>query len=479
MTYTKKIAIVICSLFFITSCKKSLKEVPLDFVSPDNFFKNETEAKASVYSLYNTVINANAYNFSLYLLTDLSSPALDGIANPVNLSIDNFTYNASLAWLDYYQGAYVAIQRANLALERIPAISMDNTLKTAYLSEARFMRALHYFNLIRLFGDVPLVTSSAVDLNKASNNPRTDKQQIYSLIIDDLKFAETGLPLTYPPAEVGRSTKGAAKLLLSLVYLTRKEFDAARSKSKEVIDLGVYNLAANYRDVFDPAKKNNAEHIFSAQYKMFRVGAWFESILSPGGTTGCGFAENLAGANQTFYDTYPNTYRKEISMLTSYIKTTGDTLRYSRPFVKKFIAWGKEDVCFSGENNFPIMRYAEALLVYGEAENEVNGPTTEAYNAINQIRKRARTNASGIEDTTSLPNLSGLSKDAFRAAVYREREMELCFEGHGFFDLVRTNRLVSENKAFGKTNVAEKNMLFPIPQYALDANRGLVQNTGY
>lgn len=473
-----KIFAVSLTVLAVSSCKKQLDETPLDFAAPENFFKTEAEAKASVYSLYNTVVNANAYNFSIYLLADLPSPALDGITNPVNLSIDNFTFNASLAWLDAYQGAYTGIQRANLAIERIPAINMDVTLKNAYLGEARFMRALHYFNLVRLFGDVPLITAASIGLGTASGYPRTNKEQVYALIIDDLKFAENALPLNYPPTEVGRSTKGAAKLQLARVYLTRKEFDLARLKSKEVIDLGVYQLADNYRNVFDPATKNNAEHIFSAQYKMFRVGAWFESILSPGGTTGCGFAEGLAGVNQSFYDNYPNSYRKEISMLTSYTKTTGEVLTYSRPFVKKFIAWGPEDVCFSGENNFPIMRYAEALLIYSEAENEVNGPTTEAYNAINKIRKRGRTDASGVENVAALPDLAGLSKNDFRKAVYREREMELCFEGHGFFDLVRTDRLISENAAIGRT-VDPKYLYYPLPQYALDANKGLTQNPGY
>lgn len=272
------------------SCKSALEEKPLDFVTPENFFKTATEAKASVYGLYNTLINGNAYNVSLYFLADLPTPAVDGIANVNTIAIDNFTYDATLGFLDYYGGAYVGIQRANLILERVPAIAMNAAERDAYLGEARFMRALHYFNLIRLYGDVPLVTTAAVDLTAATNSPRTDKQQIYQLILDDLSFAEKALPVSYPPSEIGRATRGAAKLMLARAYLNQKEFDKARAKSKEVIDLGVYKLMTDYRDVFDPAKKNNTEHILSAQYKMFRIGAWFESILSPSGTTGCGFA---------------------------------------------------------------------------------------------------------------------------------------------------------------------------------------------
>ena len=479
MKRLQHIGLLLIALYLGGSCKSTLEEKPLDFVTPENYFKTASEAKAAVYSLYNTLINGNAYNVSLYFLADLPTPALDGIAYVHTVSTDNFTYDATLAYLDYYGGAYVGIQRANLILERVPAIAMNPAERDAYLGEARFMRALHYFNLIRLFGDVPLVTKAAVDLNVAVNNPRTAKEQIYQLIIDDLLFADKSLPTTYPPSETGRATQGAAKLMLARVYLTRKEFDKARAKSKELIDGGVYKLMADYRDVFDPAKKNNAEHILSAQYKMFRVGAWFESILSPGGTTGCGFAEGLAGVGQKFFDNYPSTYRKEVSMMTSYTTTDNKIITYTRPFIRKYTAWAKENVCFSGDNNFPIMRYAEALLVFAEAENEVNGPTAAAYEAINQIRKRARTRPTGVEDVAALPNLAGLSKDTFRQAVYREREMELCFEGHGFFDLVRTDRLISENLAIGKTNVSPKNLLFPFPLQALDLNKGLKQNTGY
>ena len=474
-----KFTFIILLSLFSTACKDALVEKPLDFTSPNNYFNNANEAKSAVYSLYNTLVNGNSYNVSMYFLADFPTPVLEGQGNPDAVALDNFTTGANVFQLDYYEAAYTGILRANLILERVPPIQMDPTERDALLGEARFMRALHYFNLIRFWGDVPLVTTSSLDLTKAVNNSRTDKAQIYNLIKEDLQFADKALPVSYPPTEVGRSTKGAAKLLLSKVYLTLKEFDLARTKSKELIDLGVYKLASDYRDVFDPAKKNNTEHILSAQYKMFRIGAWFESILSPPGTTGCGFAEGIASVGKKFYDEYPTSYRKEVSMLTSYISTSGKEFTYTKPYVKKYIAWGKEDACFSGENNFPILRYADALLVFAEAENEVSGPTTAAYDAINQIRKRARTYPNGKEDKVSLPDLSSLTKDTFRQAVYREREMELCFEGQGFFDLTRTGRLISENKAAGKANVAEKHLLFPFPQKALDLNQGLKQNPGY
>lgn len=480
MKFIKNFAILfVFVLGFGTSCENALEEKPLDFVSSANFFTSAAEAKAAAYSLYNTLINGNAYNVSLYFLADLPTPMVDGLVNVQTIAVDNFTYDASLAYLDYYEGAYLGILRANLMLERVPNIKMDAAERDAILGEARFVRALHYFNLVRLFGNVPLMLQSSISLDKAIDNPAVDKEQIYRVILEDLQFAERTLPTTYVASEVGRATRSAAKLLLAKMHLHRREFQQARDKSKEVMDSGLHRLMADYRDVFDPAKENNAEHILSAQYKQMRVGAWFESILSPAGTTGCGFAQDLAGVSQKFFDEYPNTYRKEVSMMTNYTTTDGKQITFNRPFIKKFIAWGRENVCFSGENNFPVLRYAEALLVFAEAENEVSGPNTAAYGAINQIRKRARTRPNGVEDVAALPDLANLSKDAFRQAVLRERDMELCFEGHGFFDLVRTGRLVSENRAAGRPGVSDKNLIFPFPQRALDLNKGLTQNPGY
>ncbi len=479
-----KIKYIILSLILTAvlpiGCDDLLEEQPLDFVSPENFYQNEREARFAAYSLYNTLVNRNSYNIALWRLNDYGTPALDGGTNNTNIALDQFSYDANLSEVNYWGEAYQAIMRANIILENVPGIQMDADERNAILGEARCIRAWHYFNLIRIFGDVPLRTQVDISLEEASDNPRIDKEIIYNLIFEDLAFAEEWLPVTYPSQEVGRATRGAAKTMLAKVHLTRGEFTQARDKAKEVIDLGVYRLMDDYRDVFDPDTKNNEEHILSAQYQKFRVGAWFESIISPAGSVPCGF--NQGTVNPDWYNTYPDTYRKEISMMTAFVNDNGDTVQvYERPFVKKYIAWSQLDRggCFSGENNFPILRYADVLLMYAEAENEISGPSQQAYDAINAVRKRARTSADGTEDLAALPDLDGLDQEGFRQAVYQERAWELCFEAHGWFDLVRTGRLVSVNQADGKTNVSETHNLYPLPQSALDQNNALIQNPGY
>jgi hypothetical protein len=476
--------ILICSLiatlFSINSCQDALEEVPLDFTSPENFYTNAKEARFGAYSLYNTLVNQFSYNLSLWRVNDYATNALDGGNTNAAIQLDQFSYDANIADINYWGEAYRSILRANLILENVPEITMNEAEKNAILAEAHAIRAWHYFNLVRLFGDVPLRTEVQISRQEASSNPRVDKEVIYDLILEDLTFAENNLPLEYPPSEVGRATQGAAKTMLAVVHLTRGEFQQARDKAKEVMDLGVYELMADYRDVFDPDTKNNAEHILSAQFQKFRVGAWFESVLSPAGSVPCGFSQGTV--NPEWYESFPDTYRKDISVMTEFVNDAGDTLQtYDRPYVKKYIAWSQLDRggCFSGENNFPILRYAEVLLIFAEAENEVNGPTPAAYEAINAVRERARTRPDGTEDVEALPDLAGLNQSDFRNAVYQEREWELCFEAHGWFDLVRTGRLIEVNQAAGKTNVSETHLLYPIPQSALDLNTALTQNPGY
>ena len=473
--YTSLLVFVI----LLTSCQDTLEEIPRDFVSPNNFFNNPTEAKAAVYSLYNTLANGDAYNISLWWLNTFATPNTVPMTNVDAQVMGNFNYDALHPNLDYYRGAFKAILRSNLILEKVPNILMDPTERNALLGEAKFMRGLHYFNMVRLFGDVPLMTSSTILLNEARNNPRVNKEDIYNLIIEDLQFASEWLPITYPSSEVGRATMDAAKTVLSLVHLTRKEFKEARDISKEIIDAGNYSLVADYRHLYDPAFKNNEEHILSAQYLLFRVGSWFDSWMSPPGSNGCGFADGQLSVNPEWYEQYPETYRKEISMMTTYVTTQGNLINYDRPYIKKFHAWGPEIYCYGNDLNFPIFRFAEVLLIFAEAENEVNGPSLAAYETINRVRKRARTYPDGSEAVDELPDLAGLSQAEFREAVYEEREMELCFEGKSWFDLVRTDRLVSVNQAAGRSNVSETHLVYPIPQFAMDQNRGLIQNPGY
>jgi len=332
---------------------------------------------------------------------------------------------------------------------------------------------LYYFNLVRLWGAVPLVLHDAtsVDITSLKTNQST-VAQVYQQIIADLTEAEN-LPATYTGADIGRATAGAAKSLLVKVYLTQKDWANTILKAKEVMNGGYgYALFANYADVFNKSAKNGKEHIFSAQFEA-NSGTGNTSTLM--GASFTGFAGkvpadlpadigvyNIFGAGDTrkavtFYKTFTN-------------PATGTTYTFASNYFRKYVDSTELSTPAQSGINFPILRYADVLLMYAEAVNETSGPTADAYNAINLVRNRAN-----IGDLTP-----GLTQSAFRDALYLERRKEFVQEAQRWFDLVRTGRLVEAvSKVAAKTGVSTKNYLFPIPQSEISINSGLIQNTGY
>jgi hypothetical protein len=255
-------------------------------------------------------------------------------------------------------------------------------------------------------------------------------------------------------------------------------------------------MLKNFKDVLDVTKKNGKEHIFSIQFKAGFATETLGSNISytfacrnpetnPNGNgkaSGSGVAAELQ-----WYNSIPDHFRKRYSMVKTYptpyypiIKAVGPAL--AGPTCMKF--WDPKYTTNVGgdDANWMVFRYADVLLMFAEADNEMNGPTSAAYDAVNQIRKRARDENSNKVDEPSevaeLPNLVGLSKEDFRIAVWKERDMELCFEGHHRWDLVRTKRFVQVLTASGR-NVKDANNLFPIPGFEIAANPNLTQNPGY
>jgi hypothetical protein len=365
---------------------------------------------------------------------------------------------------------------------------MDENLKKRYVAEAKFIRAMMYFNLVRFYGGVPLVTAETTSLENVEL-PRAKVEDVYALIESDLKEGEATLPKSYTGADIGRATQGAAKGLLAKVYLTRAGnttsspfWTQAAAKAKEVMDLGVYDLWANYADVFDLRNKGGRESLFEIMYLTDVLGNAHTTYWAPRSdprVPGTGFG--TIRPTKSLWDQFgPNDKRRDVTFLTSYVNpsnsATVNLTIESENFATAVSFWKLADlsskVYNGGGKSFPYMRFAEILLIYAEALNEVNSPTAEAYTAINRVRSRA-----GLSD------LGGLSKDQFRDAVLKERRVELAFEGHRWFDLVRTGRLIDAVKAetsFGRNpQIQPHHVLLPIPLVELGANKALVQNTGY
>jgi len=267
----KKIShLLILLIATLSACEKaidlSIKGIP----TVENFYQSENDAVAAVYSIYDVLGSVNQYNNTLWLIQDASSDdcyVRSNLNNPNLQQLDHFTITANNIYVgEAWQGSYSGISRANVAVEKIPEIEMDQYLKNQLLGEARFLRGLFYFNLVRLFGDVPLILNSYTSTEN-TDIERTDAETIYSTLINDFIFATENLSLSYSTGNnLGRATKGAALAMLAKVYLTRGEWSLAEEKAKEVIDLGIYDLYADYADNFKEANANGLESIFEVQF---------------------------------------------------------------------------------------------------------------------------------------------------------------------------------------------------------------------
>ncbi|RAJ97470.1 putative outer membrane starch-binding protein [Larkinella arboricola] len=475
----KNIPLFFLLLGLLSACEV-LDQRPESNFSPANFYKNADDAKAAVSSIYDPLNNANLYGQVMWIIQDQATDDAEwgngrSTANQPKNDLDKYTFTpATVTFQSLWSTVYTAINRANTVLARVPAIDMDNDLKNRYLAEAKFMRGFYYFTLVRLFGGVPLITTETTSLSNL-NVARASVDEVYAQIIQDFTDAETVLPTTYSTADRGRATKGAAKAFLAKVYLTRQEWPKASAKAKEVIDLGVYDLWANFADAFAIANKNGKEAVFEVQALSggFGEGSWMQGYMRPtfdrvNGVAGFGDdppTENL-------YHTYRADDKRRDVTLRLYSATGTPAAPASVLFpcyVNKYLdptATGNGD----GGNNYPIIRYPDVLLMYAEALNEQSANNADAYAVVNRIRNRA-----------GLPNLTpNLSQAQFRDSLLLERRLELAFEGHRWYDLARTKRLVAALKAQNPgIAVGEHHYLFPIPQTERDVNPLLTQNPGY
>jgi hypothetical protein len=508
--------------FGAVSCAK-LSEKPQSFIPASQFYKTQADAIAAttaVYSLLNGGSNTiqtpynTLFNTGMNFMGDDEGPGPGATNADVRSQAVLGHSSTGLRVLQIWQQHYAAIKKANIAIDTIPSISFDATLKARLVGESKFLRALYYFNLVRLFGDVPLVLHDQTSINLADLQiGRTPKAAVYTQIEKDLTEAFAALPVTYGSADIGRATSGAAKSLLAKVYLTEGKWLSAITAADAVIASGTYKLFTNYPDVFLPATKNGVEHIFSAQFKSNSLGQGNNqaprSVLTGIPGIVASYADqtvfyNVPDATKpdgidhffSVYKLYPaGDKRKTETFVTRFLspsngtyygklndpKIAGDSV----PFFNKY--WDPSIVGNLSESgaNVPIIRYAEVLLIDAEAENELNGPTIKAYDAINQVRSRA------IPGGTIT---SGLSQDQFRQAVYLERRLEFVFEYQRWFDLIREkdpsgtgyNHGILEASLLkvGKTNVSKgvagKFYLFPIPQQEIDNSNGkLIQNPGW
>lgn len=393
-------------------------------------------------------------------------------------------------WLDHYS----AINKCNIVLDRIKNDKSPLTSESIKLSgqaEARFIRAYTYFMLVRYFGGVPLIDSIAADQISSANVPRSSAAQVYALIESDLQFAAANLPASWESKFIGRLTSGAANGLLAKVYLTQKKWDLAKSTANLVIQSGLYDLSTPYSVIFGESGENSKESVFEVQAaatptEPTRYGVQYAANQGVRGTgnwnLGNGFnvpSTYLEAAYETgdprkartiLYSGGTSVYNETVPAglpNPSYNHKTLISPTYRARYLNNFGYW----------MNVRILRYADVLLMYAEASNELGGADNvqEALSKLEMVRSRARNG-----NNTILPKVTVTDQSDLRNAIRHERRIELAMEHERFFDLVRWGIAGPVLRAAGKGFVDGRDELIPIPQAQIDLSKGvLTQNPGF
>ncbi|WP_142687956.1 RagB/SusD family nutrient uptake outer membrane protein [Chitinophaga polysaccharea] len=470
--------------FLLSSCGKGFVDLkPISSITTSNFYQTAEDFKNALNGAYNSLMSGGTYGVDSYIFAEIRSdnsiPVASGSVTDQD-EFDRFYIRTTNPYINNrWSNSYTAIARCNAILGRIDPITMDDALKARYTAEAKFLRALFYFNLVRTFGDVPLVLKEITNPDDGYEYGRNPKADVYAQIEKDLTEAAQVLPVSYTGADVGRATQGAAKAILGRVLLTEKKYAAAATQLKSVIDLHQYALLPVYADFFKVSNKNSKEAIFDVQYKSGGVGLgnpWPNSFAPQ--NSGNAVIQFGGGGNNAPTDDLVNEYeagdqRKAATVATSYVNASGVTIPGN--FVKKY--FDVPAIANDNGNNIPVIRYADVILMYAECLNEAaytaNG---EAFTYLNDVRNRA---GLGNLTATQVP-----SQAAFRLAMEHERRVEFAFENLRWYDLVRTDRAIAvingKSTQINLVNpVTQQNQVFPIPQSQIDINKTkITQNEG-
>jgi len=458
-----------------------LDENPKTFISSANFYKSEGDFNAALKGIYVDIRNIS-------IEKDLREVFADYNDSPESAEQtgDLWKHNpSSNSWPIRYgwQYPYQMVNNANLILDALVNVELSASAESKIEGEAKFLRAFAYFQLVQLYGDLPLRTAPVKSLDE-TQKPKSPQAAVYDLIISDLTFAESNLPATV--TDVGRVYKEVATALLAKVYLTSAGFplnktanyNLAKTKALEVIGSPKFALKSNYSDVFHQ-DKYTSESIWEALFAPPTIGNSMHARTAP---TGNNTAILLPTA--ALISSFPlGDSRKEWGIKDGYTNAAGKKIAL-RTYYNKFIneKFFEDGVSPSTAGTLlgytaPIIRLAEMYLIVAEAENEMNGPAA-AYQYINKIRERARINKA---DVTHVPNLVNLSKEQFRAAVLMERKWELHLEGNAWFDLKRTQTFNKVQEARGAklvVPIGAYNNTWIIPDFEI-SNNNIEQNPSY
>lgn len=497
MKTTKYIIAVCMTLLVVTSCMdKFLDEEVYSNLAPSNFYKTENDAMAAVSAVYNNfqIFGNEWWNVGTCYMV-MTDAVTDIMYTHWWGAYEDYTYNSSSGEIaNIWNWCYNTNNNANIAINRIPDIEMSTDLKNRLIGEAKFLRALNYFNMVRLWGDVPYIDYEMQGFGDITDVSRTPKAEVYTKIIQDLTDAISVLPLSYSsPGDAGRVTRGAAKALLGKVYLTRGWGGGPSNINTADLQLAVnefedlmavpfeYELAADVRDIFDYTQENNPAngHIFSVQYSkgLGYEGSWLAQNMQAMELESAwwGFSApeswvQSAGGFEIFWEDgwkpVPVDNRLQY-LFEDYLQLWWHYWCKKWQY-EKYLGWAEHP------QNFTLIRYADILLMHSEALNELKAsPDAEVVAGINQIRERA-----GVAPY----NPGDWTKETFRNEIQNERNRELWGEGHSWYDYTRKGMLVERMLAAGVDPglIGPKNNLYPVPQSEIEMNPNLLpQNPGW
>ncbi len=492
-----------CMVYLLSSCSKSWLEPaqPNQIVTEDSTFLNPDNAEKFVNACYTNLLQWQQSTFSWIGVSSITSDDADKGSDPGDTGadkdqMDNLTYTSeSLSIIEVWAGNYNGVTACNQALDNVPKFNIDDALRTRLMGEAKFLRAFYYFNLVRVYGDVPLV-DKVIDANNPSDIDkaftRASKDKIYAFIEQDLNDAITALPTVnnYAAKDIGRATKGAAMALLAKVSMYEKKWQQALDLTDQIIggSAGTYALVPDYAMIWRESGENSTESLFEIQGRGITPIAsvqQYSEVQSPRGTNAIKYQDGTLAVGGWGFNTpsldLDNAYEPGDLRKKATIMHKGDTLwdgailqqaaandRYNlKAYVSKKLESYSGDPSHTSKN-VRILRMGEVYLINAEAANEL-GNTSKAQASLNAIRHRA-----GLGDTPAS------SQADLRNAIWKERRVELAMEHDRFFDLVRQVRAGDVLRAQGKNFVDGKNELFPVPQKEIDASLGrYTQNPGY
>lgn len=491
-------------MIFLFSCTKEfLKEKPTSFLSPENSFETQQSARLALDGVYESLQDRGWQQgpYSFLLMEQIATDITKSFASSTNNGLGDYSFTASCPEIySYWTILYETVNRANLFLDNIDKVQMSDTLKNKYKGEAMFLRSLMYFNLVRLFGDVPMPLTSATTLDPAVTQlPRTAASQVYEQIISDLLFAETNLPdkgvaVNGEAFKLGQATKAAAQANLAKVYLHMgslqkrsggngtEYFRKSIEFANKVINSNRYSLEPYFPDVWRKKDAGNNEVIFAVQYKSGAgtppnaEGSMIGLYLGVKGSVpnGGAYSQPMVALYGTTYFLAGDTVRRrwttvhgtgltQVGGVWTVVETTNNLHQ----------SWGhgkwrqfplRETYTGTGDygNHVPVLRLGELYLLIAEAENEVNnGANATAINAVNLLRRRACNNNIGgvhaditprvlTNNPLQVPDLpASMSYQALKDTLFYERAREMGDEWSRYFDLQRWGQLVSAIKRVG------------------------------